>query len=179
MPGSGKGTQAKLLVKYNFKHISTGDLIREAFRKKDPSITKYKDIVEKGEFIPDEEIFKIVEKDMKRSRRIKNLKGYIFDGTIRNIPQAKIALQKNLVDELFFFKLNKDQAEKRLKKRLKIEGRKDDDSETIKKRIKKYQKQTKPIVDYFSKNNISIITIDASLSVEEIHKKVLEELKIK
>lgn len=175
VPGSGKGTQAKLLISYNFKHINTGDLIREAWENQDPLVMPYKSHIEEGGFLPDREIFELVDKEI---IGLRGAGGYVLDGAIRNTAQAKTALQKGLIEEVLFFDLSGEEAIKRLGKRQASEGRKDDSPEVVTRRLTKYRMETKPVIDYLRKNNIPVHTIDASPSIEEIHREILKILKL-
>lgn len=175
MPGSGKGTQAKLLVPYNFKQISTGDLIREAWEREDPLVMAYKIYIEEGGFLPDKEIFELIDREI---RLLEGAEGYILDGAIRNTTQAETALQRNLIGEVLFFDLSEEEAIKRMGKRFKIEGRKDDSPEVVTRRLEKYKKETEPVIDYLRENNISVHTINAHPSIKEIHREILKILKL-
>lgn len=86
-PGAGKGTLAKSLKeKYNYVHISTGDLLRDIVKSDDPLGAKIKDILEKGLLVDDELIYEILKKRLSESD-CKN--GVILDGFPRNVSQAK------------------------------------------------------------------------------------------
>ena len=96
-PGSGKGTQSKMLAsEYNLFHLSTGDLLREA--KNDPLSSFFKEINEKmskGELVSDDIIYNIVAEKITFIKN-SNFKGIIFDGFPRNISQAEF-LEKELI----------------------------------------------------------------------------------
>jgi len=175
IPGSGKGTQAKLLLPYGFKQISTGDLIREAWEREDPLVMPYKSHIEAGGFLPDKEVFELVDKEIEN---LGKARGYIFDGAIRNLTQAAIASQRNLIGEVLFFELSEEEAIRRLTKRFETEGRKDDSPEVVTRRLGKYRRETESVIDYLRENNIPVHTIDASPSIEEIHREILKILKL-
>lgn len=85
-PGAGKGTVSKLLKeKYNYVHISTGDMLREAAAKEDELGNKIKAILEQGLFVNDEQMFEILTNRLSEDD-VKN--GFILDGFPRNIEQA-------------------------------------------------------------------------------------------
>lgn len=173
MPGSGKGTQAKLLIPFGFKHINTGDLIRDAWERKDSLVMPYKSHIEGGGFLPDKEIFELIDKEIKG---LGEVKGYILDGAIRNLAQAETALQGSLLEGILFFELSEEESRKRLRKRSRIEGRKDDSPKIVTRRLEKYRKETEPVINYLSERKIPVYRIDASLSIEEIHAEVLRVL---
>ena len=92
-PGSGKGTQAKMLKdKLKLNHISTGDIFREAIRNKTEKGILAKTFIDKGELVPDEVTVGIVEDHLKENQ---NENGFIFDGFPRTKTQAS-ALDKIL-----------------------------------------------------------------------------------
>lgn len=95
-PGSGKGTQAKRMVeKFGYIHISTGDLLRRLSRHEKLPIRMKKalDFMKKGHLVPDWLVYKVVFPEADKILLKKN-KGIIFDGAIRNLKQAK-AFQKH------------------------------------------------------------------------------------
>ncbi len=177
VPGSGKGTQAELLIKYGFKHICTGDIMREAWKNNDPLVLPYKKSVENGGLLPDNVVFELI------NRGVKNFKdkNYILDGAVRTLNQAKIALSENLFDEVFFFDLTENEAVKRLIRRSATAEakRKDDDPKAVKKRFQEYKKQTQQVLDYLRKNVKRFHALDASLTIEKIHNDVKRILRLK
>ncbi len=90
IPGSGKGTQAKIISnKYNYFHLSTGDLLRSLAKKEDLSVEERQvlDYMKKGELVPDEFIYNLVFNKIKQV--LKDYPGVILDGAIRNLDQAQ------------------------------------------------------------------------------------------
>ena len=85
-PASGKGTMSELLIeKYGYTHISTGDILREMAKVDDELGHTIKDLLQKGELIPDDIVYSAVE----RRLAMKDLdNGYILDGFPRNLSQA-------------------------------------------------------------------------------------------
>lgn len=169
MPGAGKGTQAELLVEKGFIHISTGEVIRKALKNNDKILEPYKEFIAQGGLIPDEIIFELIQKEVEGKEK------YILDGAVRTLPQAEFVKDKKLIEEVIFFSLSEEVAEKRLLDR--NEGREDDNKETIHRRFKEYEQKTKPILD-FLRENFEFHEIDANPSIEEINKKVIEVLKL-
>jgi len=197
LPGSGKGTQAQLLEKFGFKQISTGDIMREAWKTKEPLVMPHKESVEKGNLLPNNVVFELLEKNLDK---LKGYSGYVLDGAIRNLNQAKIGIKKNFFDIVLFFSLNEKQAEKRLcnrkicekcgriysvenkiceKCKIPLVKRKDDDQEAIMIRFNEYKNQTQPILTFLKQNIKDYHEVDASPSIEKIHKEVLKILKLK
>lgn len=177
MPGSGKGTQAQLLKKFGFVHISTGDVIRAAFKNKDPILLSYKKHIDSGGLLPDKLIFKLIKKEISKN---KNAKGIILDGAVRTLPQAKFVIENNLVDEVFYFSLTKEIAIERLIKRMKNskEKRADDDPSAFEKRFDEYKTKTAPVINLL-KQKTKFHKINAAPTIEKIHKVVKEILNLR
>jgi len=172
-PGAGKGTQAKLLPE--FYQISTGEVIRTAFKNKDPILLKYQKSIEQGNLLPDEPIFDLIEQEIKKIPA--ESKGYILDGAVRTFPQAKFVLKKGLGEIFIIFSLSEEQAKKRIEKRRLEENRKEDSPESVEKRFHDYNIQNPPILEYLFNNALNYNSIDASLSIEDVHKNLLRILK--
>ena len=156
-PGSGKGTQSeKLIEKYGLYHISTGDLLRQEI-KAGSELGKIADgYISKGQLLPDSLIIDMLAKLLDTTPETR--KGVIFDGFPRTIPQAETleALLRDRGMELSaVVGLEVDEPEliDRLLKRGQISGRSDDNLETIQKRLDVYHNQTKPLKDFYLKEN--------------------------
>ncbi|MCA9487483.1 MAG: nucleoside monophosphate kinase [Nanoarchaeota archaeon] len=170
VPGAGKGTQAKLLKKYGISQISTGDAIRNS---NNPKIISYREEgYKKGELLSDEMIFEIIQEEISK---LNNISGYVLDGAVRTLEQAKYVKKKFLVNKVIFFDLSKEEAIERILKR--NEGRSDDNPESIKKRFEQYKEKTLPVLNYLKKN-FEFYSIDASPSIKEIHSEVKKALKL-
>ena len=145
-PGAGKGTQAELLSKNNdYFHLSTGELLRKEIQMNSPLGTQVKDIINRGELVSDELVLEIVKNNLDKEN-----KGWILDGYPRNLSQAdslnKVLIKINQPLEVVFYL---DIPEEVLISRLLLRGRKDDNEETIRTRLKIYKKTTEPLIKYF------------------------------
>jgi adenylate kinase len=182
-PGSGKGTQAKMIAdKYKVKHISTGDILRENVRGGTTLGKEAKKFMDAGQLVPDQVLINII-KDRLAKPDVKS--GWMLDGYPRTTPQAE-ALEKILpsLGQKMSVVLNVDVPDKELIGRLsgrrmckcgasyhiqfnppKKEGicdtcggelyhRDDDKAEAIMKRLDAYHKQTQPLIDYYSKKGV-------------------------
>ena len=173
-PGAGKGTQAKYLVKkLDAFQISTGDLLRDEINKNTEIGKKISDDMKEGKFISDEIVNKII-KDLIFDPKKKNK--FIFDGYPRSITQAKnldrlLEESHQKIDLIFFLNVNKNIILKRIEKRKLIENRTDDSLDTIVKRYDKYMETTKPVLDFYSKNQ-NFKEIDGSQEIDEITRKI-------
>ena len=173
-PGAGKGTQAKYLVKkLNAFQISTGEILREEIKKNTEIGKKISYNMNDGKFVSDEIVNNLIKDivfDIKKKNKL------IFDGYPRSLTQAKNLNQlldetKQKIDFIFFLNVNKETILNRIKKRKVLENRSDDDSDTIIKRYDTYMETTKPVLDYYSKNQ-NFKEIDGSLEIDEITRKI-------
>lgn len=150
-PGSGKGTQSKRLIQhYNLNHLSTGDILRKEIAEQTPLGRVAQHYIDKGELVPDEVVISMIEELFED----KTIKGFVFDGFPRTVTQAK-ALDNMLMGRnksiciMVVLEVNQDELMKRLLNRASIEGRKDDEIHIIENRIKVYNNQTAPVLDYY------------------------------
>ena len=156
-PGSGKGTQASLIKnKYNLVHISTGDVFRKNMSNKTDLGMLAKGYMERGELVPDEVTVNMLKEELEYYLPCE---GFIFDGFPRTSYQAekldalltKYSLNINLTIAL---DVDNDTLIKRLLNRGKSGGRADDQSEDkINKRLQEYEKKTKPLIEFYIKQN--------------------------
>lgn len=170
-PGAGKGTQAKLIAKkFNLIHLSSGSLLRQEITAGTELGNKIKDTQITGELVSDHLIIELI-----KNKLVDNPKaeGFIFDGFPRTLKQAE-ALDKILVEKKYPLNLvivldiTAKEMMKRLLSRAKIEGRQDDNEETIKARGKIYDQHTEPLIEYYKKQN-KIINIDGDREVTKIY----------
>ena len=163
-PGAGKGTQAELLSKNNsYLHLSTGELLRKEIELKTSLGIKVKETINRGELVSDDLVLAIV----KQNLDTKN-KGWILDGYPRNLSQAnslnEVLIKINQPLEVVFYLDIPDEV---LIKRLLLRGRKDDNEETIRTRLKIYKETTKPLIEYY--RNLSLLEyIDADGDLKKI-----------
>lgn len=153
-PGAGKGTQAaKLIDKYGFNHISTGEVIREEIRQGTALGKSMQGYIDRGELAPDALVIDIIADYLKKNNQVT---GNIFDGFPRTTPQAeafdKIMESNNTPIHIM---LSLDVPDEELIKRLLLRGqngsnRVDDSSEEIiQNRINIYKGQTAEVADFF------------------------------
>ena len=152
-PGAGKGTQAeKLIEKYGFNHISTGEVIREQIRKGTELGRSVQSYIEKGQLAPDGLVIDIIADYVAKH---KDAKGNIFDGFPRTTVQAKAfdeIMEKNStpVSVMLSLEVPDEELVKRLLLRGKESGRADDSNEgVIRDRIDVYKAQTAVVADHY------------------------------
>jgi adenylate kinase len=175
-PGAGKGTQAKELVsKYGIVQLSTGDMLRAAVAAGTPIGLKAKDIMARGELVPDDVVVGIVSDriDQPDARN-----GFILDGFPRTVPQAEaldriLAEKKLRLDAVIEFKVDSDILIRRIENRVeqaKLRGeplRADDNPDVLKQRLVAYDAQTAPLVAYY-KGKGALRTVDGMASVSDV-----------
>jgi len=156
-PGSGKGTQASLIKnKYSLVHISTGDVFRKNMSNKTDLGMLAKGYMEKGELVPDEVTVNMLKEELEYHLPCE---GFIFDGFPRTSYQAEkldALLTKYSLNIHLTIALDVDNETliKRLLNRGKSSGRADDQSEDkINKRLQEYDKKTKPLIEFYTKQN--------------------------
>jgi adenylate kinase len=178
-PGAGKGTQAKIIcTEQNIPQISTGDILRSAIQSGTEMGLKAKKFMDAGDLVPDEVVIGII-KDRLKEKDCKN--GFLLDGFPRTIEQAK-ALDSLLLDmnislqHVLNLAVPDSELLSRLLERAKIEGRADDNEETIKNRLLNYNKKTLPLLDYY-KNSGLLREINGLGTVEQITNLIRETLK--
>tara|TARA_B100000902_G_scaffold321058_1_gene313873 strand:+ start:458 stop:1021 length:564 start_codon:yes stop_codon:yes gene_type:complete len=173
-PGAGKGTQAKYLVnKLSGFQISTGDILRDEIKNDTDIGKKIINDMDNGKFVSDEIVNKLI-KDLVFDPQKKNK--LIFDGYPRSLNQAKnldvlLESSNQKIDFVFFLNVNKDTIIKRIEKRKILEKRSDDDLNTILKRFDTYMDTTRPVLDFYSKNQ-NFHEIDGTQKIEEITSKI-------
>lgn len=158
-PGSGKGTQAKLLEeKFGLLQVSTGDLFRYELSNKTPLGQEAQKYMDQGLLVPDEITMGMLENKLNMHP---DVKGFILDGVPRTIAQCEI-LDKMLlareeqVDSLISLVVEDDEIVTRLLERGKTSGRADDaNEEVIRKRIEEYKAKTSPVYAYYNKIEIA------------------------
>ena len=180
-PGSGKGTQSDRLVKrYGFKHISTGDVLRGEIKKGTELGNTAKNYIDNGQLIPDSLMIDILASTYDS---LCPCDGIIFDGFPRTIPQAE-ALKKMLADRntevsaMLELDVPEEELIARLINRGKTSGRADDNEETIQKRLKVYKNQTSPLIEWYTSEGLchSIKGIGSLEEIEAALCKVINEL---
>lgn len=169
-PGSGKGTQSeKIIEKYKFSHISTGDVLRQEIANKTELGLMAKKLIDNGQLVPDKVIIDMLESKLDA---LKNSTGVIFDGFPRTTAQAKalkvmLSKKSTKVSVMISLEVDKDELIDRLLKRGLASGRSDDNLETIEKRINVYFEQTAPVIEFY-KDEGTLAKVKGVGSIEEI-----------
>jgi adenylate kinase len=176
-PGSGKGTQARILQeRRGLPQLSTGDMLRAAIGAGTDLGRKCKAIMDSGDLVPDEVVVGII---AERYDQPDCAKGAVFDGFPRTIPQAE-ALDAMLkgrsrkIDLVIELKVDDSVLIGRVEQRIKESGgvaRADDTPETLKNRLAVYYRNTAPLIDYYKRQG-KLGTVDGMAPVEEVTKAI-------
>lgn len=157
-PGSGKGTYSEEIKnRYGMGHISTGDVLRAAIKNGTELGKIAQGYIDNGQLIPDQLMIDILAKQYD-SIAVSG-KGVIFDGFPRTIAQAD-ALKQMLAERghqlgmMIELIVSEDVLMERLLRRAQLEGRADDNEETIRKRFAVYHSQTEPLSKWFAAEGI-------------------------
>ncbi len=179
--GSGKGTQAKRLAqRLGFFYWEMGGIIREVSHEDSPIGHKAKDLHDAGVLLPDDFLIEIIKM---RLSAMPIDQGLIFDGVPRRIGQAEFLtdyLQQINHNKFvtLFIDLPREESLQRLLMRAKIENRPDDTKESIEFRLKQYEQDTLPVLDYL-RSHSEFITIDGSPSIDEVTAAINSALQLK
>lgn len=155
-PGSGKGTQSsRVACRYNLVHLSSGELFREEVRKGTKLGYQLASYMLKGLLVPDNMVLK---KIYKAAIHHEDATGIVFDGFPRTVNQAvlldRFLNKKNIpVSIVFFMMVDEKELISRMMGRAEDSGRLDDNEEVILRRMDVYEKQTRPLRDYYQKQN--------------------------
>ena len=151
-PGSGKGTQAKIMAeRFKLAHISTGDLFRKNIANGTPLGVEAQSYINRGALCPDSLTINMLHDAL---NQMPDIQGCILDGVPRTTFQAEMLdgqheAQPLNVDLVINLNVDQDEIKRRMLKRAELEGRSDDTPEIIEKRISNYFAQTKPLEDYY------------------------------
>jgi adenylate kinase len=191
-PGSGKGTQAERLK--GFQHISTGDLLRAEIQRQTPLGLSCKEKIEKGEMVPDSLISSLIESHF--SPHI------LLDGYPRTVAQAEWLQDKVQISQVFFFDVDVEKLVHRLTNRRvcpscksvynlvskppvkaltcdkcnnSLIQRADDVEEVIRNRMRVYQLETAPLMEFYDKKGV-LTKLDASKNPDEIMRLIQDKI---
>ena len=204
-PGAGKGSQAKFLEsQYGVRHISTGDMLRQAVKEQTPVGKKAAHYIEKGELVPDEVVLDLMEERLSNKS---GPQGFILDGFPRNEKQAgdlesvleHIGLN---IDAVLYLRVSREEVIRRLSGRRtcrqcgtlhhkvfdpprrkgvcdrcggELFQRNDDREQTIAARLEVYERKTAPLIDYYRGKGI-LKEVNGTGSLREVRDRVIGSL---
>lgn len=180
-PGAGKGTQAKRLMDaHGIPQLSTGDMLRAAVKAETEIGLKAKDIMARGDLVPDEVVVGIIEERIEEPDCVN---GFILDGFPRTVAQAE-ALEAVMgrhgmdLDAVIQLEVDENALAARVEQRVAESGgavRDDDNVEALKKRLVVYREQTAPLVDHYRQTG-HLVTIDGMQPIEDVTVSIDEAL---
>jgi len=175
-PGAGKGTQADRLAEHlGLRHVSTGDLLRRAVADGTPLGRKAESYMKAGELVPDALILGLVREVLTGPGD----GGCILDGYPRNAAQAASldGMLEDIGQEIagvINLNVSEETLVRRIAGRAREEGRADDDSEaTVRNRLRVYEEQTAPLVDYY-RGRGGLREVEGEGSIDEIQARIRE-----
>jgi len=152
-PGAGKGTQCKRLVELlTIPHLSTGEMLR-AVKRQETALSRWvASYIDAGKLAPDHLVMRIVAQRLQSEECVN---GALFDGFPRTIIQAQLlddylAEQGIKLDMALELKVVEEELIQRLLKRAQVDGRADDNYETIRERLHVFRTQTAPLTEYYA-----------------------------
>ena len=205
-PGAGKGTQAESICqRYDIPHISTGNMLREAIDAGTKLGLEAKSLMDAGILVSDEVIVGLVEE---RISSPDCSMGFLFDGFPRTIPQAEALVQRGIaIDAVVEIDVPEDDIINRMSGRRmhpasgrnyhiifnppKVEGkddttgedliqREDDKPDTVRDRLKVYQDQTSPLIEFYSSLSssgpLNYIKVSGTSTPKEVSENIFQQL---
>jgi len=205
-PGAGKGTYAsRLAAELKIANIATGDIFRQAIKEKTALGIRSADFVERGLLVPDEIVIEILKK---RINQPNSERGFILDGYPRTIDQEKALDEIAEIDAVVHLVVPEWVIIERLSNRricrkcgaiynikyspkpkvdlkcdrcgAEIYQREDDKPEVIRERLKVYEKQTRPLIDFYKERKTKFVTIEVDrvdAPIDKVFQKILDALK--
>ncbi len=204
-PGSGKGTQAeKISQELKICHISTGDTLRESINKKTEFGIEAKSYMDKGELVPDNVVIRIVEEKLKTTECSNGFLLDGFPRTSAQAEALDEILQKlnNNLDHVIVLNVKEEELFKRLVNRRtcktcgkiyhliyeppsrqgicgqcggELYQRDDDKEETVKNRLKIYNRATEPLIEFYKKKGL-LLMVDGNKNIKEVFEDILSKL---
>lgn len=178
-PGSGKGTQALAISDhFGIAHISSGELLRRHVTDGTALGRAVEGYLARGDLVPDGIVMDVLRKPVEAASRNG---GYVLDGFPRTVAQAKAAylVAKDLgasVQVALYLKVPREELIDRMLHRSRRDGRADDREDVILHRLRVFDEQTTPMLDYYA-NRETLLTIDGDRPVAEVTRSAIAELE--
>ncbi|MEO5580235.1 MAG: adenylate kinase [Gemmatimonadaceae bacterium] len=202
-PGAGKGTQGeRLAARLGIPRIATGDVLRAAVRDGTEQGLAARGFMDRGDLVPDSVILGMMKEVLESPDAAK---GAILDGVVRTVPQAEgltmmLAELGRKVDKFLLFDIAENELVMRLGGRTVCDNcqtpykglepgtacekcggnlvrRKDDEPESIRNRLRVYQAQTEPVIEWAEEKKMNVVRIDATGPVDEITERAVKALE--
>ena len=178
-PGSGKGTQGKIIGTIpGFHHSSTGDIFRSLDLQSEMG-RKFWEFAGRGELVPDEFTINLWKQYIKGMEMVNQFhpetEFLVLDGIPRNLAQARLLDDTLEVEQIIYLRADLNKMVERLKRRALKENRLDDASDVvIKKRLDVYERETRPVLDFYPPEKI--YRVDATMSQMRVLSEIVKIL---
>ena len=178
-PGAGKGTQAvRIAERFGIPAISTGDIFRSNIKDGTDLGRRVQQILDSGGYVPDEMTNAIVRD---RLAWVDAAPGFLLDGYPRTPGQVAfldqvLAEHGHALDGVVELTVDEEAVVERLLKRAEIEGRADDNEETIRNRQAIYRKETAPLIAIYEEHGV-LLKVDGMGSVDEVTERVIKAVE--
>jgi len=205
-PGAGKGTQAQFIVKkHNYFQLSTGNLLREEVKLKTPLGIKIEGLISKGKFVSDETVNTLLRKSITNLKFRDRIIFDGYPRNVEQAENLELILSEfdQTIGHIIFLNVSKDVIEKRIMGRMTcdkcsmtlneffnkeqielhpcgkefLKKRKDDNFDVIVSRYDTYMKTTKPVLDFYSKDE-NFTEIDGAAEIDHITNKINDVLNV-
>ena len=205
-PGAGKGTQAQFIVKkHNYFQLSTGNILREEVKLNTPLGIKIDELISNGKFVSDEIVNTLLRQSITNLKFRDRIIFDGYPRNVDQAKNLKLILSEfdQKISHIIFLNVSKDIIEKRImgrmtcdkcnitlneffdKKQIELHPcgkeflnkRKDDNLEVVVARYETYMKTTKPVLDFYSKNE-NFTEIDGAAEIEQINNKINDVLNV-
>jgi adenylate kinase len=205
-PGAGKGTQAQFIVKkHNYFQLSTGNLLREEVKLKTSLGNEIDELISNGKFVSDEIVNKLLRQSITNLKFRDRIIFDGYPRNVDQAKNLKLILSEfgQSIGHIIFLNVSKDIVEKRIMGRMTcdkcnmtlneffdkdqielhpcgkefLKKRKDDNFEVVVARYETYMKTTKPVLDFYSKND-NFTEIDGAAEIEQINNKINDVLNV-
>lgn len=174
-PGSGKGTQAsRLEQELHVNHMSTGDILRAEVKLGTPLGQQVGRIMAAGDLVPDDLIVEIVRSRLPEAEQGV---GVLLDGFPRTVAQAEalgamLDAEGHKVDFVIALHVPEAVLIDRLLNRAQLEGRQDDNRQTIEERMQEYERLTAAVLGYYRRTGVPIVEVDGVGSPDEVFERI-------
>lgn len=178
-PGSGKGTQGERLAdRLGIEHLAAGDLLRAEVAKDTPLGKRVAGMMARGELVPDAVIISLL---MPRVLAASDGNGYLLDGFPRSVEQAVEARKLAEIadagpDAVIYLDAPREELVRRILARAEVEGRADDNPETVENRLRVFDEATRPLIDYYRDRGL-LHVVNADQHEDEVTGDILKALE--
>ena len=179
-PGSGKGTQGeRLAARLGLEHLAAGDLLRAEVATDTPLGRRIAEMMQRGDLVPDAVILALL---MPRVLAAADGNGYLLDGFPRSVEQAVEARKLAEIadaspDAVLYLDAPREELVRRILARAEVEGRADDNPDTVANRLRVFDDATRPLVDYYRDRGL-LHVINADQHEDEVTADILKALGV-